>query len=41
MAIVHVPAEATAGDTIHVVAEAADDGTPPLTRYARVVITVR
>ena len=38
---VKVPADATAGQTIHLVLEATDDGAPPLTRYQRVVITVR
>lgn len=36
-----VPADAKPGDTIHVVCEVTDDGAPPLTRYQRVVITVR
>ncbi|MGQ0643148.1 MAG: hypothetical protein ACT4P6_20575 [Gemmatimonadaceae bacterium] len=36
-----VPADATAGHTIHVVLEATDSGTPALTSYRRVVITVR
>ncbi|MFC4254970.1 nucleoside hydrolase-like domain-containing protein [Croceibacterium xixiisoli] len=35
-----IPRDAQPGDTIHLVAEARDDGTPPLTHYARVVITV-
>jgi hypothetical protein len=38
---VHVPPDALAGQTIHIVAEATDDGTPALTRYQRVVVTVR
>lgn len=37
---VRVPADATAGQTIHVILEAQDDGMPSLTRYQRVVITV-
>jgi hypothetical protein len=35
-----VPEDADAGKTIHVVCEVTDDGTPALTRYRRVVITV-
>jgi hypothetical protein len=27
--------------TIHIIAEATDDGTLPLTRYARAVVTVK
>jgi hypothetical protein len=36
-----VPDDATDGQTIHVVLEAQDDGVPSLTRYQRVVVTVR
>ena len=35
-----IPADAKAGETIHVICEVTDAGTPPLTRYQRVVITV-
>jgi hypothetical protein len=35
-----IPADATAGQTIHLVFEATDNGTPALTRYQRVVVTV-
>jgi hypothetical protein len=35
-----VPADAKIGQTIHVVCEVTDDGTPRLTRYQRVVLTV-
>lgn len=28
------------GKTIHVILEVADDGTPPLTRYQRIVFTI-
>ena len=35
-----VPEDAGAGQTIHVVCEVTDRGTPPLTRYRRVVATV-
>ena len=36
-----VPADAKAGETIHLIAEVTDSGKPPLTRYARVIVTVR
>jgi hypothetical protein len=36
-----VPDDAKPGQTIHIVLEATDDGTPPLTHYQRVVVTVR
>jgi hypothetical protein len=36
-----VPDDAKTGQTINVVLEATDDGTPPLTRYQRVVVTIR
>ena len=36
-----VPDDATPGQTIHFILEATDDGTPTLTRYQRVVVTVR
>ena len=35
-----VPADAKPGDTIHVILEVKDAGTPALTRYQRVVVTV-
>ncbi|MBB3360003.1 MULTISPECIES: DUF1593 domain-containing protein [unclassified Novosphingobium] len=35
-----VPADAKPGQTLHLIAEASDDGTPALTHYARVVVTV-
>ena len=35
-----VPHGAKPGATIHLIAEVTDDGWPPLTRYARVVVTV-
>lgn len=35
-----VPTDAKAGDTIHVILSATDDGTPALTRYGRVVVEV-
>lgn len=36
-----VPADATAGQTIHLILEATDNGTPALTRYQRVIVTVQ
>ena len=35
-----VPADAKAGQTIHAILEVTDNGSPSLTRYARVVVTV-
>jgi len=35
-----VPADAAVGETIHLVVEVTDRGTPPLTRYQRVIVTV-
>ena len=37
----HVPQDAKAGDTIHMILEVKDSGTPPLTRYQRVIVTVK
>lgn len=37
---IQVPTDATAGQTIHLILEATDNGTPPLTRYQRVVVSV-
>jgi hypothetical protein len=36
-----IPKDAVAGQTIHVILEATDNGSPSLTRYQRVIITVR
>lgn len=36
-----IPADARAGDTIHIIAEASDAATLSLTRYARAVVTVK
>jgi hypothetical protein len=36
-----VPAEAKAGETIHVILEVSDSGKPKLTRYQRVIVTVQ
>jgi hypothetical protein len=38
---VEIPKDAVSGQTIHIVLEATDNGMPALTRYARVVVTVR
>ena len=38
---VNVPADAKSGQTIHLILQGTDNGTPALTRYQRVVITVR
>ena len=38
---VTVPKDADAGQTIHLIFEATDEGKPALTRYQRVVVTVR
>jgi hypothetical protein len=35
-----VPGEAATGKTIHIICEVTDDGTPPLTRYQRVVVEI-
>jgi hypothetical protein len=37
---VKIPATAKKGDTFHVVVEGTDTGSPALTRYRRVVITI-
>lgn len=36
-----IPKDATAGQTIHIILEATDNGLPSLTGYQRVIITVR
>ena len=38
---VAIPADALSGQTIHLILEATDQGTPALTRYQRVIVTVR
>lgn len=38
---VQIPSDATAGQTIHLILEATDNGTPALTRYQRIIITVK
>jgi hypothetical protein len=35
-----VPTDAKPGETIHVILEATDNGSPQLTRYQRVIVTV-
>jgi hypothetical protein len=40
-ASMQVPANAKPGETIHLIGEVTDSGKPPLTRYARVIVTVR
>jgi hypothetical protein len=37
---VTVPAGAVVGETIHIMLEATDNGEPPLTAYARIILTV-
>ncbi|MBO0948619.1 DUF1593 domain-containing protein [Fibrella forsythiae] len=39
-ALVNVPGNALAGQTIHLILEVTDQGTPALTRYQRVIVTV-
>jgi hypothetical protein len=36
-----IPKDAVAGQTIHIILEATDNGSPSLTRYQRVIITVK
>lgn len=36
-----IPNDATGGQTIHLILEATDQGTPALTRYQRVIITIK
>lgn len=38
-ASIRIPGDMEAGKTIHVVCEVQDDGSPPLTRYRRIIIT--
>jgi hypothetical protein len=37
---VAVPDDARPGETVHLILRARDDGDPPLTAYARVILTV-
>lgn len=41
IASIQIPSDAAPGDTIHLIAEVADNGKLPLTRYARVILTVQ
>ncbi|MCD6392222.1 MAG: DUF1593 domain-containing protein [Planctomycetes bacterium] len=36
-----VPKDAAKGDTIHAICEVTDNGTPPLTRYGRIIVNVK
>src|SRR5664279_1382927 len=36
-----IPTEAKPGETLHFIAEVTDSGKPPITRYARVIVTVK
>ena len=36
-----VPQDAEAGDTIHIILEVTDQGSPNLTRYQRFIVTVK
>ncbi|MGW0195331.1 hypothetical protein [Nonomuraea sp. NPDC003201] len=36
-----MPADARPGSTIHVIVEVKDDGSPALTAYQRIIVTVR
>ncbi|WP_373613644.1 hypothetical protein [Mucilaginibacter sp. OAE612] len=38
---IRVPKDAVSGQTIHIVFQATDNGTPSLTSYQRVIIAVR
>lgn len=40
-AAIQIPATAKKGDTIHIIVEGKDNGIPVLTRYQRVVLTIR
>lgn len=40
-AVVLIPTDAVGGQTIHLILEATDNGTPSLTRYQRIIITVK
>lgn len=39
--VVKIPEDAVSGQTIHIILEATDNGSPSLTRYQRIVINVR
>jgi hypothetical protein len=39
-ASVTIPADTAAGQTLHIICEVTDNGTPPLTRYQRIICNV-
>jgi len=39
-ASMQAPSDAMAGQTIHLILEVTDNGTPALTRYQRIVVTI-
>jgi hypothetical protein len=39
--LIEIPKDAVTGQTLHIILEATDNGSPSLTRYQRVIITVR
>lgn len=39
--IVKIPTSLNSGDTIHIIVEGTDDGTPALSRYQRLILTVK
>jgi hypothetical protein len=41
VASITIPSNANSGETIHLIGEVSDTGKPPLTRYARVIVTVQ
>jgi hypothetical protein len=40
-AYAQIPTDAKPGETLHFIGEATDSGEPPITRYARVIVTVK
>ena len=36
-----IPAESKPGDTLHIICEVTDNGTPALTSYKRIIVTVK
>jgi hypothetical protein len=39
--MVNIPKEARPGEKVHIILEATDNGSPALTRYQRVIMTVK
>ncbi|MGB4838926.1 MAG: hypothetical protein WBP08_08035, partial [Saprospiraceae bacterium] len=39
-ACITIPKDAQSGETIHIICEVTDNGTPSLTRYQRVIINI-